>query len=354
MLLLAGLPQPGLGLWNAFDGAPGVALLSDRRHPLYSTPLRDAAVSASLATPVLQTRTMEYLRHCDAGDASPAEQSAEGEGEGEPAAEGDGQEEGGTAPNSRCCSPVPLRGGYVGPGARIGVDLPRVALASVARLRHELRYELWHGSPTEVWSSMAAVTAAWLVWARGVLWIAWQRVLWLCMGLELRAVRVQEPKPRGIATAVSRAICVPGPVVRVGNAADGPVHEVLHGIKAAGCALADVEVDYLAAVRYSLLQLATLAFGRIAPEARGTRGDAFSDSDGDSEDSTLVLGGTASAPATEGSGAQGVTQKVKHVFLRTAGACLERVVSCFGPRRELPAQTVSSWAWVLPQFITRH
>ena len=160
MLLLAGLPQPGLGLWNAFDGAPGVALLSDRRHPLYSTPLRDAAVSASLATPVLQTRTMEYLRHCDAGDASPAEQSAEGEGEGEPAAEGDGQEEGGTAPNSRCCSPVPLRGGYVGPGARIGVDLPRVALASVSRLRHELRYELWHGSPTEVWSSMAAVTAA--------------------------------------------------------------------------------------------------------------------------------------------------------------------------------------------------
>ena len=92
------------------------------------------------------------------------------------------------------------------------------------------------------------------------------QTLWLCCGIELGAVQVSQPTVAGFIAGLRSAIASSSFPTRAKTASRGPLVELWRGLKSSGCALANVELDFFAACRHSLQQVATLAIGRW-PEA---------------------------------------------------------------------------------------
>eukprot|EP00802_Teleaulax_amphioxeia_P010331 Tamp_10357.p1 GENE.Tamp_10357~~Tamp_10357.p1 ORF type:complete len:554 (+),score=69.39 Tamp_10357:205-1662(+) len=213
--------------------------------------------------------------------------------------EGGRQSAGGATPEGDAT----IRGGSQFPLAHVGWDV-------------SLRATLWEGTPGEAWAKVAPLVAqgrARVMQAvASALWVlscVLGQALWLCCGIELGVVHVEQPTVAGVVAGLRSAIASSSRPALARNASDrGPLFEVWRGIKSSGCALADVELDFFAACRHSLLQVATLAFGRWPDHASDAEGDGAAEGEGEGAP-------RASSGGAAGEGHDSAPDHIKHVFL---------------------------------------
>jgi len=131
-----------------------------------------------------------------------------------------------------------------------------------------------------VWrqADVAARRALSLAWK--MLWLGMCQFMWLGLGLEMQSDAHRETLPVAI-RAMLCAFLQGLPSAAVPCSSDGPIRELVQCVISAGCALADVEVDFLVAVRYCLLQFSMLAFGR--PQSADTDADGAAESEAESD-----------------------------------------------------------------------
>lgn len=129
------------------------------------------------------------------------------------------------------------------------------------------------------WRHVDARRALLLAWK--MLWLGMCQAMWLGLGLEIQSDAHRETLSVAI-LAVLSAFLQGLPSAAVPSASDGPIRELVQCVMRAGYALTDVEVDFLVAVRYSLLQFATLAFGHHQSADADSDDAAESDAESDS------------------------------------------------------------------------
>ena len=130
------------------------------------------------------------------------------------------------------------------------------------------------------------------------------QTLWLCCGIELGAVQVSQPTVAGFIAGLRSAIASSSfPTRDKAASSRGPLIELWRGLKSSGCALANVELDFFAACRHSLQQVATLALGRW-PDASADHAAACEATEED-----------ASSSSASQSQRGATNSHIKHVFL---------------------------------------
>jgi hypothetical protein len=126
-----------------------------------------------------------------------------------------------SSPSRQYWSLSRLRGGYNGILPDFGVSL--------RFLSDRASIELWRGTPAEAWNRLAAASLAALSFALKMLWIAFQRMAWLCLGVSIQPKSLDLSRRR-LSCLVAGLRDVPKlstPRLR----ANGPLYEMLTCIK---------------------------------------------------------------------------------------------------------------------------
>jgi hypothetical protein len=141
-----------------------------------------------------------------------------------------------------------------------------------------MRYEIFTGTPDETWKKLATAFQKTLLsahrtlhaalnFADHLLLAALKRALWLGLGVKVPALQVAKPTWDSVWAEIATSASAPAGRLWV-HSSSGPVRELIGSIKSAGSALANVEMNFLAACWHSALEVAALAFGRRPLPAR--------------------------------------------------------------------------------------